>query len=485
MDKQKEEVLNALSDIIDPDLGKDIVSLGFVKDLKIDKGKVSFTIELTTPACPLKSKFKEEAENRIKSLPWVEEVEVEITAKVRTYKSPKEEKILKNVGHLIAVASGKGGVGKSTVATNLAVALSKTGAKTGLVDIDVYGPSAQIMFGLPKGTRPMVREADQLLIPVEAHGVKIMSMSFIARDDTPVLWRGPLVAKLVQDFLIHVEWGELDYLVVDLPPGTGDAQLTLCQSAPLSGAVIVTTPQDVSLIDARKGLELFRKVNVPVLGIVENMSYFICPKCGERTEIFRRGGGARVASQLGVPFLGEIPIEQEVTLSGDEGIPIVVRNPKSKAAEAYYKLAGEIARQLSIISESKKSTTSQLYLKWKEAKPEGEKESKISVSFSKEKPTLRRVYKVDEKTIGFSWSNGYEAAIPARLLRLGCPCALCVDEISGKRTLDPKRVPEDIEPVLIEPVGAYAIKITFSDGHDSGIYSFDTLMELDPYLREK
>ncbi len=478
----REQVLEALEGIIDPDLGKSVVQAGFVKNLTIQGGRVSFDLELTTPACPLKSQFQKKAQELVGGLPGVESVEVRLTSRVRQAQPMSQKPLLPGVKLMVAVASGKGGVGKSTVAANLAVALARTGAATGLVDVDVYGPSAQIMFGIPQGSRPEVN-ADQKLVPLVAHGVKIMSMAFLARDDTPVLWRGPLVAKLVQDFLAHVEWGELDYLVVDLPPGTGDAQLTLCQSAPLTGAVIVTTPQDVSLVDARKGLELFRKVNVPVLGIVENMSYFLCPHCGKRTEIFRHGGGAKVARQLGVAFLGEIPLEAEVAVSGDEGIPIVAKNPDSPVSRAYRALAGEVARQLSILSQGKEGEAS-LELDWEKAPAVGEKKPRKTEAKEGEKPRLLGIYKVDERTLGLSWSDGWESAVPVRLLRLGCPCAECVDEISGKRTLDPARVPEDVKPVRIEPVGAYALKFVWSDGHDSGIYSFDTLRELDPMLRD-
>ncbi len=477
----REQVLEALEGIIDPDLGKSVVQAGFVKNLAIQGGRVSFDLELTTPACPLKSQFQKKARELVGSLPGVKSVEVRLSSRVRQAQPQSKKPLLPGVKLMVAVASGKGGVGKSTVAANLAVALARTGAATGLVDVDVYGPSAQIMFGIPQGSRPEVNE-DQKLIPLEAHGVKIMSMAFLARDDTPILWRGPLVAKLVQDFLGHVEWGELDYLVVDLPPGTGDAQLTLCQSAPLTGAVIVTTPQDVSLVDARKGLELFRKVNVPVLGIVENMSYFLCPHCGKRTEIFRHGGGEKVARQLGVAFLGEIPLDAEVAVSGDEGIPIVAKNPESPVSKAYRALAGEVARQLSILSQEKVGEAS-LELDWEKAPAVGEKKPRKVEAREGEKPRLLGIYKVDEKTLGLSWSDGWESAIPVRLLRLGCPCAECVDEISGKRTLDPARVPEDVKPVTIQPVGAYALKFVWSDGHDSGIYSFDTLRELDPMLR--
>ncbi len=478
----REQVLEALESLIDPDLGTSVVQAGFVKNLEIREGRVSFDLELTTPACPLKSQFQKRAQELVGGLEGVKSVEVRLTSRVRQAQQASQKPLLPGVKLMVAVASGKGGVGKSTVAANLAVALAGTGAATGLVDVDVYGPSAQIMFGIPKGARPEVN-ADQKLIPLQSQGVKIMSMAFLARDDTPILWRGPLVAKLVQDFLAHVEWGELDYLVVDLPPGTGDAQLTLCQSAPLSGAVIVTTPQDVSLVDARKGLELFRKVNVPVLGIVENMSYFLCPHCGKRTEIFRHGGGEKVARQLGVAFLGEIPLDAEVAVSGDEGIPIVAKNPDSPVSRAYRDLAGEVARQLSILSQGREGKVS-LELDWGRAPARGEKKPRKVEGKEGEKPRVLEIYKVDDRTLGISWSDGWESSIPVRLLRLGCPCAECVDEISGKRTLDPARVPEDVKPVVVQPVGAYALKFVWSDGHDSGIYSFDTLRELDPMLRE-
>ena len=253
--------------------------------------------------------------------------------------------ILPEVRYKIAVASGKGGVGKSTVAANLALALERLGHRVGLMDSDIYGPSQQMMMGIEE--KPHVNESNQI-VPIERHGVKVMSLGFLMDVDQPVIWRGPMVMKAVEQFLQDVAWGSLDFLVIDLPPGTGDAQLTLTQKIQLSGAVIVTTPQDVSLIDARKGLAMFQKVNVPVLGIVENMSYFICPGCGQREEIFKHGGGERTARQLQVPFLGEIPLDPRVTAGGDSGRPIVAGEPKSAVAEAYMRIAESVAKSVGV-----------------------------------------------------------------------------------------------------------------------------------------
>ena len=243
----------------------------------------------------------------------------------------------------VAVASGKGGVGKSTVAANLALALERVGHRVGLMDSDIYGPSQQMMMGIDE--KPYVNEANQI-VPIERYGVKVMSLGFLMDVDQPVIWRGPMVMKAVEQFLQDVAWGALDFLVIDLPPGTGDAQLTLTQKIHLSGAVIVTTPQDVSLIDARKGLAMFQKVNVPLLGIVENMSYYLCPKCGNREEIFKHGGGKRTAEELHVPFLGEIPLDPKIAIGGDAGRPIVAGEPKSAVTEAYLRIAEAIVKTL-------------------------------------------------------------------------------------------------------------------------------------------
>jgi ATP-binding protein involved in chromosome partitioning len=343
------QVLDALRPIVDPDFGKSIVELGFVKNLVIDGGRVGFDIELTTPACPVKAEFEKAARERVAQLPGVSEVAVTMTAQSggrRVTEGPKGD-LLPGVKNTIAVASGKGGVGKSTVATSLALALHQMGASVGLLDADVYGPSLPLLTGV--SGRPEAR--GQRILPHEKFGLKLMSMGFFVNDSSPVIWRGPMVHGLITQFLRDVEWGELDYLVIDLPPGTGDAALTLTQTAPLSGAVIVTTANDLSLLDARKGLAMFEKVNVPVLGIVENMSYFTPPELPDkRYYIFGRGGGKRTAEEIGVDFLGELPMDPRVVEGGDIGKPIIEFAPDCEVAEAMRRIAGSIVRKLAVLS---------------------------------------------------------------------------------------------------------------------------------------
>ncbi|RIL04991.1 MAG: chromosome partitioning protein, partial [Proteobacteria bacterium] len=337
----EQDVLAALRPIVDPDFGRSIVDLGFIKNLRIDGGRVAFDIELTTPACPVKAEFERSARERVAALPGVSDVAVTMTANTRGHRggaSPQQPQgdVLPGVKNVLAVASGKGGVGKSTVAVNLALALRESGARVGLMDADVYGPSLPLLTGVTG--RPNTR--DKRILPHQGYGLKLMSMGFFVDDSSPVIWRGPMVHGLVRQFLTDVEWGELDYLVVDMPPGTGDAALTLTQQAPLAGAVIVTTANDLSLIDARKGLAMFEKVSVPVLGIVENMSYFVPPDLPDRKYwIFGKGGGARVAKELGVDFLGEVPIDSRVVEGGDIGKPILAYAPDSPPAVALREIA--------------------------------------------------------------------------------------------------------------------------------------------------
>lgn len=342
----QENVLQALKVVQDPDLHRDIVSLNFVKNLKITGNDISFTLELTTPACPVRDQFKADSERAIRStIGNVGKIDIQMTSNVATHDNQQKELILPGVKNTIAVASGKGGVGKSTVAVNLAVSLAMDGAMVGLVDADVYGPSIPLMFGMNE--RPKVSE--NKLIPLERYGVKIMSIGFLVDPMQAVIWRGPMASGAVKQFMSDVNWGALDYLIFDLPPGTGDIQLTLVQTIPLTGAVIVTTPQDVALADARKGLVMFNKVNVPVLGIVENMSYYICSHCGHREDIFDSGGGSRTATELEVPFLGEIPIDTRVRVGGDQGTPIVVMDEQSQQAQTIRLIARNLAAQLSIL----------------------------------------------------------------------------------------------------------------------------------------
>jgi ATP-binding protein involved in chromosome partitioning len=346
-------VLEALRPIVDPDFGKSIVDLGFVKDVSVEGSRVAFTIELTTPACPVKEQFERDARERVAALDGVDAVAVTMTANTRgrakVASGSPEGEVLPGVRNTIAVASGKGGVGKSTTAINLALALQQSGAAVGVLDADVYGPSLPLLTGVHG--RP--RAEERRIYPHTCAGLKLMSMGFFVTDDSPVIWRGPMVHGLIRQFLTDVEWGELDYLVVDMPPGTGDAALTLTQQAPLAGAIIVTTSNDLSLIDARKGLHMFEKVQVPVLGIVENMSYFTPPDLPDRKYyLFGEGGGRRVAEELGIDLLAEVPIDPRVVEGGDKGRPILLEAPDSLAARAFREIAGSVARKLAVLADA-------------------------------------------------------------------------------------------------------------------------------------
>jgi ATP-binding protein involved in chromosome partitioning len=341
----EQSVLDALRRVQDPDLHKDIVTLGFIKDLKIDGGDVSFRIVLTTPACPVREQLQQQAEEVVRALPGVSSVRVTMDAVVPQGRGLGEKVTVPGVRNIVAVSSGKGGVGKSTVAVNLAVSLARDGARVGLMDADVYGPNVPLMLGASR-VRPEI--AGNKLVPVEAHGVRLMSMALLKPGDEPMILRGPILHGLVKQFLQDVLWGELDYLIVDMPPGTGDVQLSLAQLVPVQGAVLVTTPQDVAVADVRRALRMFETVAVPVLGIVENMSYFVAPDTGTRYNIFGEGGGRKLAETYGVPFLGAVPLGIEVREGGDSGVPVVVSQPGSVQAQAFRHVAEEVARQVSI-----------------------------------------------------------------------------------------------------------------------------------------
>lgn len=350
MTVEKSAILDVLKKIEDPDLHRDIVSLGFITKLDIDaEGRVAVTINLTTPACPIKQEFKDKATELILGVPGVIAADVQMTAEVRrntAAPTQNQQPLLPRVKHVIAVGSGKGGVGKSTVAVNIAIALQRSGALVGLLDADIYGPSQPMMLG--RKSKPTV--LGNKMLPLDAHGLKFMSVGLLLDDSAPVIWRGPMAHGAVLQFLRDVEWGELDYLIVDLPPGTGDVVLTLSQSLDVSGAVVVCTPQDVALLDARKAVGMFEKVRIPMLGIVENMSYHTCTECGHREEIFAHGGARKAAQELNVPFLGEIPIELKVRVGGDAGKPVVVSDPNSSVAKAFTNIAENTAAQVSIRS---------------------------------------------------------------------------------------------------------------------------------------
>jgi len=337
-------VLDALKVVMDPDLNRDIVTLGFVKNVVIEGGKVSFTVNLTTPACPVKEELKSQSENAVRGLEGVTSVEVEMTATVRARPGEAQD-LLPDVANVIAIASGKGGVGKSTVTVNLAVALAQKGARVGILDADVYGPSVPLLLGA-QNEKPFTE--GQKIVPVFRFGVHTMSIGYLLDDDQAVLWRGPMVAGTVRQLLADVNWGTLDYLLVDLPPGTGDAPMSLAQLVPLTGVVIVSTPHNVAANIAGKAVQLFKRLNSPILGVVENMGVLIDPVTGAETRMFSGLSGEDLAAQLKVPYLGSVPFDPQVSQAGDQGIPAVVAYPQSAQADALKQIAGRLAQQASI-----------------------------------------------------------------------------------------------------------------------------------------
>ena len=363
-------------------------------------------------------------------------------------KSPIHQN-LDSVRHIVAVSSGKGGVGKSTVSVNLAISLAKLGFKVGLMDADVYGPSVPKM--LDGYHQPS--EKNGKMVPIEKYGVKFMSMALLTNENSPVIWRGPMATKLIQTFLMQVAWGELDYLLIDLPPGTGDVQLTLTQSVPLRGAVVVTTPQEVAVGIAMRGIRMFDEVKVPILGVIENMSGFICSHCGEETPIFRQGGAEKITREDALTFLGRIPLDPQIAVAGDVGTPITQSMEKSEdqsdSAQAIHQIAGRLIQK---VDEVEKLTDE----------------------------TVMAVAEVAEKEgkVWLRWSDGTEANIKSRELRFNCGCATCVDENTGKRLIEMKDIPEDIYPKGFRTVGRYGIQISWSDGHSTGIYTYNRLREL-------
>ncbi|HZT76790.1 MAG TPA: Mrp/NBP35 family ATP-binding protein [Vicinamibacterales bacterium] len=347
MQVEQAQVLEALKVVRDPDLNRDIVSLGFVKNLAIDGARVAFTIELTTPACPVKDQMRDQARAAVMQLPGVAAVDVQMSAKVReAVGGDGARQPLPGVKNVIAVGAGKGGVGKTTVAVNLAVALAKCGSKVGIIDGDIYGPNVPIMLGM----KSQLATDGEKIIPAEKYGLKVISMGFLTTDDAPIIWRGPMLHGALQQFFREVRWDELDYLVIDLPPGTGDVSLSLSQTVPVAGAIVVTTPQQVSLADSRRAVAMFKKLNIPPLGIIENMSYFVCPNCRHEADIFGHGGGEGMATELGVPFIGRIPIYQPIREGSDVGVPLMISEPESPAARAFMQAAERAAAQVSIAS---------------------------------------------------------------------------------------------------------------------------------------
>ena len=337
-----DQVLEALSHVLDPEIKKDLVSLNMIQNVSVNEdNEVTLTVVLTTPACPLKNKINQDVTEAVMAIEGVKDIHIEMSARVRSDGQKRKVKLpIKNV---VAVASGKGGVGKSTVAVNLAVALARTGASVGIMDADIYGPNLPTMMGV---ANPPTMNEDKIVPPV-SHGVKVISIGFFVPMDQPLIWRGPMLHNAIRQFVEDVEWGELDYLIVDMPPGTGDVQLSLTQHLPLSGGIIITLPQNVSLEDARRGLHMFEKLNVPVLGVVENMSYLEAPD-GSKIDVFGSGGGQSLADETGVPFLGEIPMDPRVRIGGDKGEPITIAEPETASAKALNAVAQNLAAALSI-----------------------------------------------------------------------------------------------------------------------------------------
>ena len=347
----EETVLEALRAVRDPDLHRDIVTLKFVKNLRISGGQVAFTLELTTPACPVKDQMRDQARAVVAALPGVTSVDVEMTAQVRSTSTAEMGRTpVEGVKNIIAVGAGKGGVGKTTVAVNLAIALSQSGGRVAMIDGDIYGPNVPIMLGIST----QLATDGKKIIPAEQYGIQLVSMAFLTTDDSPVIWRGPMLHGVIQQFFREVRWTGIDYLIVDMPPGTGDVALSLSQSVPVAGSVVVTTPQTVAVADTRRAVRMYQKLNVPTLGLIENMSHFVCPTCRTESDIFGKGGGEALATDLSVPFLGRIPIYEPIRVGGDTGVPIVVGEPDSPAAQAFRAAAQRLAAQLSIAAYTKK-----------------------------------------------------------------------------------------------------------------------------------
>lgn len=373
----QQKILNCLKEVWILDLKNDVVSAGFVGAIQINGPAIKVRLQIPVTLRKLQAHLQSQCREKLSLLTTIENVQVEVGFQIeskpgsQTSNAPADLPVgdmgeslpgVHQVRHVLAIASGKGGVGKSTVTANLASSLVKQGFRVGLMDTDIYGPSMGMMFNI---TEPPHVDQNKKLYPVFTHGLKVISMSMFSDDETAVIWRGPMVSQMVQTFLRNVVWGELDFLLIDLPPGTGDIQLTLTQSAPLSGAVIVTTPQEVSLLDAKKGLKMFEKVSVPVLGIVENMSYFICDGCDKKHSIFQQGGGSRTARAMGVPFLGEIPLDPRISACGDAGEPMVMKYPESEVAKQYLHFAMIVAKRLESLKNQGEMLTEYNY-KWEE-----------------------------------------------------------------------------------------------------------------------
>lgn len=441
---RESEVLDSMRHIMDPDLGRDIVSLGFIKNLAItDAGHVSFVVELTTPACPVKEHFRSSCIQSVSRLPWVTQVDVTMSAAPRSNPLVNQSRGLANVATIIAVSSCKGGVGKSTVAVNLAYALSLLGGKVGLFDADVYGPSLPTMVS-PARTELFME--NELIVPLEFEGVKLMSFGFATPEGGAAIMRGPMVSQVINQLLTTTNWGELDYLVLDLPPGTGDIQLTLTQLIPITAAVIVTTPQQLSYVDVVKGIQMFDKLKVPTVAVVENMSYFQCPGCGTRHHLFGQGARQRLVDQFGIRNSFEVPLRPEVSRLSDRGTPVVLADREGPAAAPYREIAASVVQEISKLKHG------------------GVARPKVA-------------YKPGTGIL-VTLATGEQHTVKPADLRKACRCAHCIEEFSGKPLLDPATVSDSVYPRSMQPMGNYAVAVTWSDGHSSSIYPYETILKL-------
>jgi Mrp family chromosome partitioning ATPase/DUF971 family protein len=439
---EKEDILSKLSNIIDPDLDQDIVTLGFIKELKIDGGAVSFSIELTTPACPVKEEFKRQADSLVRELSWVKDVDITMTAQAGATRSNENMKAMSGIKNIIGVYSCKGGVGKSTVAVNLAYTLAKSGAKVGIFDADVYGPSLPSMVSVEDTD---IYQQNNLLVPLEYEGVKLMSFGFVNSESEAAIMRGPMVSQVIGQLLGGVAWGELDYLIIDFPPGTGDIQLTLLQTVQLSAAIMVTTPQNLSFVDVVKGIQMFDKLKVPIIGCVENMSYYNCGNCDTKHKLFGSGAKRRLQEMYGFRNSFEIPVIESLSTMGDTGVPSVVAEPAGLVSKIYSDITSSVVREVSRL-----------------------KYGKVEAP---------KIQFVKEKGIVVSTEKG-EYCLSPKLVRGECCCAACIHEFTGEQILDKVNVPDSIAPSNIAPMGNYAVSIQWNDGHTSSVYPYESLLEM-------
>lgn len=452
------QILDQLRKVTDPASGKDVVSLGLVVNIRVQADKVSFDLHVPHSSEQHADLLRAECVKAVKALPGITAVMPNVLKKPKP-RLVHGSQVVPGVNHVIVVGSGKGGVGKSTSAVNLAMALNKLGHKVGLMDADIYGPSVPTMLGknMPRnadGTVPSPATEEGQLIPYDMQGMKVISLGLLIGRDQPTVWRAPMATKMINQFLTGVKWGTLDFLIIDLPPGTGDIQLTLSQQSNLTGAIVVTTPQQVAIDIAKKGLLMFQHVGVPILGVIETMSGFGCAECGTVTSIFGEGGAKRLAAESSIPLLGQIPVDAALVRACDEGEPIVSRDPKSPSAQAYMQAAVKILAAV----EATSTTEDEIVPLAVEGLP-GPTETNHKLA----------VY----------WSDGQKFVYDATELRFRCPCAVCVDEFSGERKITKDSVDQSVYLEKALPVGRYGINLVWSDKHSTGIYTYKYLRELD------